>query len=302
MKYFLLSTFLLAFSGLSAQKLILKQKLKIAINGKADSNFHVKYLDPIKDVKIEKQHETYDATTNAIISYQNSKKPDWDKAKKLDSNNRDPNLPVLLKKDAVYIADIKPEEGRLMLYFWPFRKNGNKKMKNTASENTDVNKFIEDHLFSITMPQRTTLSFHSASWHVGVMTVPLKIYVGSPDSVSAVQSSFNAGLFFGRRWGYTKYVNLPNQKEISTYQTSWSVNIFAGPAKVDLDENNTSDKGKSFKGGVAVLSYGIMAAYHYKNFSVFLSFGDDKPFVDQADTWLLKKKPWLGIGFGFDIL
>ena len=292
MKPILLLTACLMTLFVSAQKLTFHQKIKVGINAKADAKYQVIYTS----ITPAKENEVYDASTNVIITYQLAKKPNWGTARELKLGNGDGNLPVLFQKNAIYIADIKPEEGRLMVYFWPFANPA------MAADITAANSFIKNNSFSIKLEDRTNLSFKSSAWHVGVMAIPLKIFLGTPDSVSAVQSSFNAGLYGGRRWGRTKYVKLPNQKEISTYQTSWSANVFAGLGKLDIDDKNTSDKGAKFKGTVASLSYGLMGAYHYKNFSVFISLGGDKPFGDRADKWLLKKKPWIGIGLGFDIL
>lgn len=163
------------------------------------------------------------------------------------------------------------------------------------------NEFFKKMQFSIPLEVRTNLALRSSAFHAGLLTIPIKVYLGAPDSISAVQAAVTAGIYAGKRWGKTKYVKLPNEKEFTTYESSTSLNIFLGINKLDLDDKNTSDDGKKFKGSVSTLSYGITYAWHYKLFTLFIAAGKDEPLTNKAEYWSLKNKLWIGIGAGFDI-
>lgn len=278
---------LLAAATVHAQKISFKPKLKVFINESANPGYQVKFIDPKKDTLLTQEAKTFSAT-GQLISYQLTEKLNWEKAKTLHKDSA--ALPKMLADKDVLYADIKPGEGRLMVYFWPF----------TPSDSA-TSKFLKGHRFSIALEERVNLSFRSSNWHAGLLTLPIKVYAGGADSVSAVQAGVSIGLYIGKKWSKTKYVKLPNEEEWSTYQSAWSLNAVLGLNKLDLDEANTTDGGKHFKGGMASLSAGIAPGFHYKTFTVFVATGFDVPLGSKGKYWAFKGKPWFGVGAGFEI-
>ena len=278
----------------NAQKIDFKKKLKVFVNDKANTDFQVKFIDPKKDVLLKPDVKVFSAD-GKLLSYQLTKTLDWDKALTLHKDST--TLPGSLKEKHFLYADIKPDEGRLLVYFWPY-------VPTTGAGAVEIdqnNTFFKDHLFSIALEDRTTLAFTSSSWHAGAMTLPIKVYIGGPDSVSAVQAGVSAGLYIGKKWSKTKFIKLPNEKEFTTYQSAWSLNALLGLNKLDLDEKNTKDAGKKFKGSIASLSAGISPGFHYKTFTIFTAIGFDFPLSGKGEQWSFKGKPWIGLGAGFEI-
>ncbi|WP_343304383.1 hypothetical protein AAHN97_22655 [Chitinophaga niabensis] len=234
------------------------------------------------------------APNGQLLNYQLTKTLNWNKA--LPFHKDSLTLPGSLSQKSYLYADIKPDEDRLLIYFWPYITSGT-----PSTEIVQNNAFFEDHMFSIALEDRTTLSFPSSSLHAGAMTLPIKIYIGGPDSVSAVQAGVSAGLYVGKKWSRTQYIKLPNEKEFTTYQTAYSLNVLLGLNKLDLDEKNTKDAGKKFKGSIASLSAGISPGFHYKSFTLFTAIGFDFPLSSKGEHWAFKGKPWIGLGAGFEI-
>lgn len=280
---------------LRAQKIVFKPHLKVFIGDKANKGFQVKVLETEKDTLMKPEAKVFLAD-GTFYSYQLTKTLNWKVAKPLD--DKLPGLPTLLKKKDVLYADIKPEDGRLMIYFWPYKVDEKSKDKSITEE---ANKFYKDHSFSIALEDRTVLNFKSTALQAGVLSIPLKMYLGTPDSVSNAQAAISAGAYVGFRFGKTKYVKLPNEKEYTVYQKAWSLNLAGGLNKLDIDDKNTSDKGVKFKGSVPSLSLGIAGGYHFKTFTTFLAVGRDFLLSKRAENWLLKKKLWIGVGIGYDI-
>lgn len=285
----------LCFNGF-AQKVSFFEKKRV-YTMEANPAFQVKYIHTKNDVLEKRAQETYNAAGN-LISYQKENKPDWSKAKVIAPTTA--GLPEWIKEEDYLLADIKPEEGRLLLYFWPW-DIGEKATAEQKRKKEEANLFYKDHTFSIEVPDRINLSFKSTAFHAGPMTLPMKVFLGGPDSISKVSTAVSVGFYLGYRSGHTKYVKLPDQKEFASYETSHSWNVVFGLTKLDLDDKNTKDDGKEFKGSIAALTTGLAYGLHIKNFTLLASIGLDHPLSKKGKLWSLKGRPWIGFGAGFDI-
>jgi hypothetical protein len=198
-------------------------------------------------------------------------------------------------------ADIRAEDGRLLVYWRPFNDEKSDSLKAKRK-----NQFFKNNIFSIALEERTNLSFPYRSLHAGVLTVPIKTWLSrrDDDKGNNIQTSTNAGLYIGYKWGRSKFVKLPNEKEYGKYVTGYSVNLFGGISKLDINEKNSmKEEGgiSNFNGSVAAINTGLAFAYHYKNFAFFIPVGWDIPLSGEAQKWVFKGKPWIGFGTGFDI-
>jgi hypothetical protein len=274
-----------------SQKASFFQKKQVFIN-KSNPDYKVKFINTKNDVIKKHTEETYNAA-GVLISYQLTDKLDWSKSQVADNTN--PNMPSFIKNEIYLFADIKPDEGRLLVYFWPWEDDG------TNASLTAANTFYKAHTFSIEVEDRVNLSFKSTAFQISPLTLPLKVYLGGPDSISKVSASANIGFCFGKKFGHTKYVKIPDEKEFMTYETSHSWNIVLGINKLDLDDKNTKDDGKKFQGSIAAITTAFAYGIHLKNFSLFTAFGFDHPIGKGGKLWSLKGKPWFGFGGGFDI-
>lgn len=289
MKQFsILGILLLAAVCSFSQKVEMKQKLRVGIN--QSGNYPLRFIDPAKDTLVKAESKVYDAT-GKLLSYQLTKSNDWSKGKVVDSKVT--TLPGVLKDISVIYADIKPDEGRLLVYPWPYNETVTFKAEN---------QFYKDHLFYIDLEDRVNLSFWSTSFHAGALTMPIKAYLGGKDSVSGtVEAGVNAGLYFGFKFGKKKFLKLPNEKEYTESNWAFSTNMILGLNKLEITDANVTDKTSKFRGNTMSLSTGLAAGFHLNKFTVFLAAGIDIPLSSKAKYWGYKGVPWLGFGAGYEI-
>jgi len=291
------------------QKISFKQKLKIYINGHENKAYQVRFIKTDYDTIMKPTAQVY-SSDGKLLNYQLQKTPNWNASKAFNKDSVN-TIPEILQRSEYHYADIStdPDNNRLLIYFWPFSTKKKdclfdkpKELKGDDSVKTaDANNFLKNNSFSISLDDRILVRFRTMAFQAGVLTIPIRTFLGAPDSVSSIETTVSVGSYIGIRFGTTKYVKLPNQKDYTTYQIAYSINIFGGLNKLDLDEKNTKDAAKKFKGSIASLSLGIAPAYHFKNFTTFLASGFDIPLSSKGSNWSLKGKPWIGVGFGFDI-
>ncbi|HEX6983144.1 MAG TPA: hypothetical protein VF181_10320 [Balneolaceae bacterium] len=187
-------------------------------------------------------------------------------------------------------AAIKPDGDYLLVYFYPLKGN------------EQANKFFKNNDFAIALKPRYNLAIDYSHKQVGIMTLPVKIFLGSraSENVNNISTGVTAGLYAGYFLGWTNYVKLPAEEDYRVYNHGVSFNVFFGINKLELTDVNSLNT-NSFRGSIASSSIGLSVGWHYKLFTLFLASGFDIPLSDQADDWVFKGQPWLGFGAGFEI-
>lgn len=193
-----------------------------------------------------------------------------------------------LKRGSVVKANLKAIDNKIMIYPWYF----------TYNKTTTTNDFFNKNNVYIKMKDRVNYSFSYSSVQVGVITLPIKWYIDS--KIGNVETSLNAMINVGYKFGKSRFVKFPNEEKVREYKTGFSVNGLAGFSKIELDEKNTSlsEKGKS-EGNVAAISLGGALGYHYNDFTLILAVGFDLP-TSNRKNWNFNGIPWLGLGFGYN--
>ncbi|AGA78209.1 hypothetical protein [Echinicola vietnamensis] len=285
-KIIVLGIFLFQVPFCFAQALKFKEAVQVKIADKANSKFPVLYT---KGKAIKKTNVTYNANGDTL-SYQVEKVPVFKKTDILDSTVAQDNG----IKNYSLAAEIQPKAGYLMVHFYPIEEG--------EDDADKVNRFFENNQFAIQLPPRENLKFSFSRFHAGVLTLPLKVYLGSraPENTGNVSTDANVGLYFGCLFGGKRYVKLPSEEEYRVYEYGWSINGFAGINKLDITETNTLDT-TTFQGSLVSSSLGVNVGWHYKTFSIFTAIGFDVPLSDKAEDWVFKGKPWIGFGAGFEI-
>ncbi|TWO31514.1 hypothetical protein E1J38_013405 [Seonamhaeicola sediminis] len=279
----------------NAQKLKFKEKTVINIAHKANKNFPVVYVPSAK--KTKKYNVVFDKKGDTL-SYQNQEFIDWKNPILLDSIKAKQNG----IRDFTLFGELGPKDGYLEVYFYPFViEDGfdNDKKKRLMK----ANKFLSKNKFQIKLSPGQNLGFDYSRFHAGVMTMPFKVYLSSrnSDNSNNVETDAGIGLYLGSLFGTRRYLKLPSEKEYRIYEYGWSINAFAGINKLTIDDKNTLDV-NSFQGNLLTSSFGISLGWHYKIFSIFGAFGIDAPLSSNGKDWNFRGKPWLGFGFGFEIL
>ena len=291
-------------TAVAAQKLKFANRERVYINSSANSNYRVRYINPKTDTVVRIENVLFNASGDTL-SYQRLAKPNYDAAKILDSQYAAQNgyqLPALLNLKNYIYADIKGGEGKILIHPWFYSvPKDTSNLTQKQRQRLEANKFFESNEFYIPVERFVNLGMNKRNRHAGALTLPIKAYLGAPDSISAVQSAVSVGLYYGWSLGNKHHTNRPTEKEIQSYERGYSFNILAGVNKLDLDDKNTSDDGKRFKGSVTSVSYGVSLGVHYKIFSAFLAAGMDSPLSRKAKNWSLKNRPWIGFGAGFEI-
>lgn len=167
-------------------------------------------------------------------------------------------------------------------------------------EDLKYDKFIRNHSFFFDLPERSSLDVHYSSWHIGVLTLPVKAYLKSrSDSVkNNVILAANLNVMFGKKWGTKRYYNSPGSREDKVSTKSWSMNAILGITRVELDIYNTTPQIGSIKTNVTNLSYGLAVGYQLDKFGLFLATGIDSPLSSLGKNWNFSNKPWIGLGLG----
>jgi hypothetical protein len=218
-------------------------------------------------------------------------------------------------------SSIKGKENLLVINFW-----SNEDPDFDLEDPSLIDSKFElnsSSFFFIELEKRKTLgspnlyqSIPYRTWEVGVTTIPFKIRNGGtikvtenangellPDPQNKVISDqilagVNAGIYFGRKWGNTRFYSDPKENH-----NSWSITTaaFLGPTVIEINNENStvaevtksSNLGWSF-GGAGILSYrGInLGAYLGWDFLGDPSLGK---------TWYFNGKPWIGFGIGYKI-
>lgn len=195
----------------------------------------------------------------------------------------------LSKLDNTFV-NIKVDNDKLLLYPLTYSKNDN------------LNKFFKEYNIYIDLEDRKPVKIKFRNYHFGIVTIPFKLYFSSNNSKAGNNFVTDANLmmYFGHRWGSTKYLKLPHKKEVDTYRHAYSINALAGISKISMDAKNSYGTEPLFEGDVASLTTGVSISMHYKKFSGMLAFGMDFPF-DYQNQWNFTHKPWVGLGFGFEL-
>lgn len=290
MKRIFFTVFLLSLLTVQSQELVFRERSKVFLN-----------LDDVKVIKntdkMDKAKDTTYAPDGKILSYKSEKILDYEKKAKqwtkfLDDYAGDESTKVKLKAMYTTFASVKVDEDKLIIY----------PLKYTAKTNNDLNTFFKDYKLYIEMENGKPVSIKFSNYHFGIVTIPFKLYLGNNDDKKGNNFVTEGNImgYFGHRWGSTKYLKLPNKKEVEVYKHAYSVNYLLGFSKIAMDEKNTYGSGTLFEGDVASLTTGFSMAMHYKKFSGMIACGLDFPF-DYQNQWVFTHKPWIGLGFGFEL-
>lgn len=218
-----------------------------------------------------------------IISYQYKKKEK--KSQKLTGAKLD----SMELKSASIKANLIAVDNKIMIYPWIFTDESDASKKR--------NSFFKENQVYIKMEDRKNYSFCYKSFNLSVITLPIKWYLSS--DLGNVETSLNAMLMGGIKFGKSRFVKFPHEEEARSYKSLWSVNALAGLSKIDIKASNRKE-GSSVEGSVAAFSTGLSIGKHYRDFSFLLASGFDIPTSNSKD-WKFSGIPWLGIGFGYNL-
>lgn len=167
-------------------------------------------------------------------------------------------------------------------------------------EDLKYDNFIRNNYFYFDLPERAYVDVRYSSWHVGMLTLPLKSYLKSKsDSIkNNVILGVNLNVMFGKKWGIKRYYNSPGAREDKISTKSWSLNAILGVSNVELDVYNTTPQIGSVKTHVTNLNYGIALGYQIDKFGFFLATGIDSPLSSIGKNWNFSNQPWIGLGLG----
>ena len=194
-----------------------------------------------------------------------------------------------LNYGSVISANLKVVDKKIMIYPWRFKYN------------QKVNDFFDKNDVYIKMEDRINYSFPYRSWQLGVFTLPIKWYVDN--KLGNVETSLNAMINGGYKFGKSRFVKLSNEDKVREYKTGFSINGLAGISKIELNESNTGlqENAKKIEGNIAAITLGASVGFHYSDFSVMIATGFDLP-TSNRKNWNFTGIPWIGLGFGYNFL
>ncbi len=233
-------------------------------------------------------------------------------------------------------ANLKPSEEKgkeniLIVDFWGFKgynpQNKNDYQKDTNSVYITPSLPIDkSSILYLEINKREKLgdienyiSIPYATWQFGVTTIPIKFRRGgtaiakeeplidAPEDwqpaeqertiSNSTTAAINAGLFFGRKWGRTRFYDGKSRNHNSI---GFEIAGFFGPTVVELNDTNSTQFVVQ-KSSELALSYGLGAMISYRDINLGGYFGKDSIVGSSSKYWYFNNKTWFGIGLGFGI-
>lgn len=189
-------------------------------------------------------------------------------------------------------GELKAENGKIFFYAWPY--------PNPNAVTGVMNSVFLEELY-IDLPARKKVKIEYRALQYGALALPIKVYMASQVTLQN-NSIFDANInvFIGRKWGKKSFYALPNSKEVQSYISGSSINLFLGVGKAELDNTNTTND-MATKITLPSVSPGVAFGVHYKDFGLYISTGLDCPIGPAAKRWDFAYMPWLGFGLGLGL-
>lgn len=193
----------------------------------------------------------------------------------------------------IYYGNVLFEKEKLYVNIWNFPNN--------------INNFKDDKkalYYKLSDGQTASLKF----WEYTAtgLTIPFKYRPKDGDNPAienVFSTSFNAGLFFGASFGFTRF---NHRKKIGNLSNThkFSLGVFINAASEELTENNTSGATELVGGKsqtVGLFSRGLGLVYSRNKLSLGVFMGWDKGVGTLSKKWDYDGLLWLGAGIGYDI-
>lgn len=171
---------------------------------------------------------------------------------------------------------------------------------------TDNGKYKDrEDIYFYKLQNRQTVRFSFNEFTVSAFAIPLKYrFKDEEEGLSEEFSTeFNVNLFIGYSFGKTSFFN---RKKVGAKSNTWKLTggVFFGASTVTLNNSNTSlDEApltdEEIAKGLFSFGFGVVYAINKINLGAF--YGWDYAIGDDADKWNYNKKPWLGVGIGYEL-
>ncbi|MEM9919941.1 MAG: hypothetical protein AAF990_17725 [Bacteroidota bacterium] len=137
---------------------------------------------------------------------------------------------------------------------------------------------------------------------LGMITVPLKIYMGNnsdelPDFTNNVVSDINLGITVGHNT--ERYLFRPGRApELRNHHFIF---VFLTANRLQLNALNTDNDPDINDDDILALSLGLGYQFGFRRFGISLMFGQDLPSSSLGDKWVFRNQPWFGLGIGYQL-
>lgn len=196
-------------------------------------------------------------------------------------------------------GDFTLEEDEIRFYPWTFTQNAS-----YDANYKGLNEQVAEYDYFISMPTREVISVRFYSFQYGALTLPVKVYLKSASDtlINNIETDINLNVMLGFKWGTKNYLRLPSEKEGSSYESAFSLNMIFGVSKVDLSDANTTPTATiSSEFSTGFFSTGLSFGYQYRDIGTYLVFGTDFPLSKYGRDWDYATQPWIGIGLGLGL-
>jgi hypothetical protein len=151
-------------------------------------------------------------------------------------------------------------------------------------------------------PQHHVVLLHR-EFDFDIFTLPFKVRPGRDGVPIALNTTFNAALYLGRRLDFY-HLNrhrLPSGRAVPLIRTvGLGYGLFTGLGSslisADLTRGHATLDYEGF-----VIHSGAAAIYDARVFNVGMAVGIDQLLGPDADYWLYQRKPWFGLLFGLNL-
>ena len=171
-----------------------------------------------------------------------------------------------------------------------------------------VDRYCSDCDYQLQLTNRQAISFSSYSFDLGTITVPFKIRPGFTNNGNRantdISADFNVGIFGGASYGRTRYRSEKDGlKTLPEVKGTLGAFLNLGVQDLDTLSSNATEKplGADEKRTMMTLSVGVGTMLSFANIKLGMFVGTDIGMGPLAKSWNFNKKPWIGVGLGYNL-
>lgn len=206
------------------------------------------------------------------------------------------------RKATIYVDEDEPS--RLRVNFWlpshPIRNDSTGEML-TPDEVRDI-----DFYYELENRQSVAFDFHAGSF--GAITIPLQYrFSYTAENGEEIEGGFGTGptaaVYGGYTWGKASYTYIEHAENEIRRERSYTVGGFLGVSTAEVDSSTSLSAAEPVADqttvGVASLGVTGLMSFHGVEFGLFI--GMDFASGSAGSKWDFNRKPWAGLGVGFNL-
>lgn len=167
---------------------------------------------------------------------------------------------------------------------------------------------VRDIDFYYKLENRQTVAFRYHAISFGAITIPLQYRLPyRADNGQDISGDFGTGpaaaLYGGYTWGKASYTYLRHAENEIERDRSFTLGAFVGMSTVEVDSASSLSAAEPVtdETTVGVASLGVTGLLSFRGIEGGIFLGMDFAGGDAGSKWDYDRRPWVGIGVGFNL-